>query len=154
MIIGNIGFGKLSDKIGRKWLIVIGAIIGTISMLMFATATDTFSFYVAGAVLSIGMSMRGPAIQALIADLTDPSSYGRVMGFFGAISNSAYVVSPTMSGYLFDLDGTAISSLLIAGGVSLVGGLVAGVGLPADIKKKESSESSTPIETPISDESV
>lgn len=154
MIIGNIGFGKLSDKSGRKWLIVIGAIIGAFSMLMFATATDTSSFYFAGAVLSIGMSMRGPAIQALIADLTDPGSYGRVMGFFGAISNSAYVVSPTMSGYLFDLDGTAISSLLIAGGVSLVGGLVAGVALPADIKKKDSSESSTPIEAPISDEGV
>ncbi|MCK4567793.1 MAG: MFS transporter [Candidatus Thorarchaeota archaeon] len=154
MIIGNIGFGKLSDKSGRKWLIVIGAIIGTISMLMFATATDTSSFYIAGAVLAIGMSMRGPAIQAMIADLTDPGSYGRVMGFFGAISNSAYVVSPTMSGYLFDLDGTAISSLLIAGSVSLIGGLVAGAALPADIKKKDPSESSTPIEAPISDESV
>ena len=153
MIIGNIGFGKLSDKIGRKRLIVVGAIIGTISMLMFATATDTFSFYVAGAVLSIGMSMRGPAIQALIADLTDPGSYGRVMGFFGAISNSAYVVSPTMSGYLFDLDGNAISSLLIGGGVSLIGGLVAGVALPSDVKKDD-SDSSAPIETPNSDESV
>ena len=151
MIIGNIGFGKLSDKIGRKWLIVIGAIIGTISMLMFATATDTFSFYVAGAVLSIGMSMRGPAIQALIADLTEPSSYGRVMGFFGAISNSAYVVSPTMSGYLFDLHGNAISSLLIGGGVSLIGGLVAGVALPSDVRKKDASESSTPVETPTND---
>ena len=154
MIIGNIGFGKLSDKSGRKWLIVIGAIIGTISMLMFATATDTFSFYIAGAVLAIGMSMRGPAIQAMIADLTDPGSYGRVMGFFGAISNSAYVVSPTMSGYLFDLDGTAISSLLIAGSVSLIGGLVAGVALPSDIKKEDVSEGSTPLKIPIGDESA
>ncbi len=152
MIIGNIGFGKLSDRSGRKWLIVIGAIIGTFSMLMFATATDTSSFYVAGAVLAIGMSMRGPAIQAMIADLTDPGSYGRVMGFFGAVSNSAYVVSPTMSGYLFDLDGNAISSLLIAGSVSLIGGIVAGVALPADVKKKDTSDSSTPIETQIGDE--
>ncbi len=154
MIIGNIGFGKLSDKSGRKWLIVVGAIIGTFSMLMFATATDTTSFYFAGAVLAIGMSMRGPAIQAMIADLTDPGSYGRVMGFFGAISNSAYVVSPTMSGYLFDLDGTAISSLLIAGSVSLIGGLVAGVGLPADIKKEDASEGSAPLDIPIGDESA
>ena len=123
-------------------------------MLMFATATDTFSFYIAGAVLAIGMSMRGPAIQAMIADLTDPGSYGRVMGFFGAISNSAYVVSPTMSGYLFDLDGTAISSLLIAGSVSLIGGLVAGVALPSDIKKEDVSEGSTPLEIPIGDESA
>lgn len=149
MIIGNIGFGKLSDISGRKWLIVVGAMIGTLSMLMFATASDVSSFYIAGAVLSIGMSMRGPAIQALIADLTDPSAYGSVMGLFGAISNSAYVVSPTMSGYLFDLDGNAISALLIAGGVSLVGGLVAGVALPGDIKKKDASGISMPFEESI-----
>ncbi|MBN2231138.1 MAG: MFS transporter [Candidatus Thorarchaeota archaeon] len=132
MILGNIAFGKLSDIKGRKWLIVLGAIIGTLSMLMFASANDTIAFYLAGAVLSLGMSMRGPAIQAMIADLTDPRAYGSVMGLFGAISNSAYVVSPTMSGYLFDLNGNAISSLLIAGGVSLAGGLVAAVGLPSD----------------------
>jgi DHA1 family multidrug resistance protein-like MFS transporter len=132
MIIGNIGFGKLSDIKGRKWLIVIGAIIGTISMFLFATANDTSDFYIAGAVLSLGMSMRGPAIQAMIADLTDPKAYGSMMGLFGAISNSAYVVSPTMSGYLFDVQGNAISSLLIAGGVSLAGGVVAAVWLPSD----------------------
>ncbi len=130
MIIGNIGFGKLSDIKGRKWLIVTGAFVGTLSMLLFANATNTITFYFGAAVLSTGMSMRGPAIQAMIADLTDPKAYGSVMGLFGAISNSAYVVSPTMSGYLFDLDGNAISALLIAGGVSLAGGLVAAVALP------------------------
>jgi multidrug resistance protein len=142
MIIGNIGFGKLSDIKGRKWLIVIGAIIGTISMLLFAAATDTSDFYLAGAVLSLGMSMRGPAIQAMIADLTDPKAYGSVMGLFGAISNSAYVVSPTMSGYLFDVHGDAISSLFIAGGVSLVGGIIAAVGLPSDGLSLHSDRSS------------
>jgi multidrug resistance protein len=136
MIIGNIGFGKLSDISGRKWLIVVGSMIGTMSMLMFATANNTYSFYIAGAVLSLGMSMRGPAIQAMIADLTDPTQYGSIMGLFGAISNSAYVVSPTMSGYLFDLEGSALSALLIAGGVSLVGGLTAGIGLPSTIEKQ------------------
>ncbi len=140
MILGNIGFGKLSDKRGRKWLIVSGAFIGTISMLLFAIATDTMGFYIAAAVLAIGMSMRGPAIQALIADLTDPTSYGRIMGLFGAVSNSAYVVSPTMSGYLFDITGTAFSSLLIAGGVSLIGGGVASVGISSDIIPASSKE--------------
>jgi multidrug resistance protein len=143
MIIGNIGFGKLSDIKGRKWLIAIGAIIGTISMLLFAGASNSMGFYIAGAVLSLGMSMRGPAIQALIADLTDPKAYGSVMGLFGAISNSAYVVSPTMSGYLFDVQGNAISSLLIAGGVSLAGGVVAAVWLPSD---EVSSHAKSPSE--------
>ena len=116
-------------------------------MLMFAAATDTNAFYLAGAVLSLGMSMRGPAIQAMIADLTDPKAYGSIMGLFGAISNSAYVVSPTMSGYLFDVNGDAISSLFIAGGVSLVGGLVAAVGLPAELSSTREPKTEDVIET-------
>lgn len=148
MIIGNIGFGKLSDIKGRKWLIVIGALVGSLSMLLFANAIDTTAFYIAGAVLSIGMSMRGPAIQAMIADLTDPKAFGSVMGLFGAISNSAYVVSPTMSGYLFDLDGNAVSALLIAGGVSLVGGFVAAVALPKDVALVHKTQTANPLEAP------
>jgi len=131
MMIGNVAFGKLSDVKGRKWLIVIGAMIGALSMIMFIFSVTTIDLLIAGIVLSIGMSMRGPAIQALIADVTDPTAYGTVMGVFGAVSNSAYAVSPLIGGQIFDETGSAAVSLLIAGGVSVAGG-VAAVFLPRD----------------------
>jgi len=130
MMIGNVVFGKLSDIRGRKWLIVIGAMIGAGSMGMFILAQDTIALLIAGIVLSIGMSMRGPAIQALIGDVTDPRSYGTVMGVFGAVSNSAYAVSPLIGGRIFDDTGSAALSLLLGGGVSVAGGVVAAVLLP------------------------
>ncbi|MBY8997039.1 MAG: MFS transporter [Candidatus Thorarchaeota archaeon] len=143
MMIGNIGFGKLSDVRGRKWLIVIGAMVGALSLIMFIFATNTIDLLIAGIVLSIGMSMRGPAIQALIADVTDPSAYGVLMGAFGAVSNSAYAVSPLISGQIFDDTGSAALSLLIAGGVSVVGG-VAAVFLPSDAGKDSGVVNSEP----------
>jgi MFS family permease len=99
-------------------------------MGMFILAQDTIALVIAGIVLSIGMSMRGPAIQALIADVTDPRSYGTMMGVFGAVSNSAYAVSPLIGGRIFDDTGSAALSLLLGGGVSVVGGVVAAVLLP------------------------
>ncbi|MFW9925891.1 MAG: MFS transporter [Candidatus Thorarchaeota archaeon] len=135
MMIGNVVFGKLSDIRGRKWLIVIGAMIGALSMGMFMLAQDTMALLIAGLVLSVGMSMRGPAIQALIADITDPSAYGSMMGVFGAVSNSAYAVSPLIGGQIFDDTGSAALSLLIAGGVSVAGGVVAAVFLPGTASK-------------------
>ena len=90
MVVGNIVFGKASDKIGRKWFIVVGSAIGAFSLLLFMVANDNIGFYVAGAILGVGMAMRGPTIQALIADLTDKNAYGSVMGTFGAVNNSAY----------------------------------------------------------------
>jgi multidrug resistance protein len=136
MMIGNVGFGKLSDMKGRKWLIVIGAMIGAGSMGMFIVAQTTIDLLIAGVVLSIGMSMRGPAIQAMIADVTDPSAYGTMMGVFGAVSNSAYAVSPLIGGQIFDDTGSAALSLLIGAGVSVAGGAVAAVLLPGDSSKE------------------
>jgi len=130
MIFGNIGFGKIADMKGRKWLIVIGSFIGAASMLMFMISQTVVDLVLSGVVLSIGMSMRGPAIQALIADLTDPSAFGSVMGLFGAVGNSAYAVSPLMGGQIFDDTGSSAISLVIAGGVSVLGGVVAAVLIP------------------------
>ena len=130
MIFANIGFGKLSDMIGRKWLIVVGAVISAGSLVMFVFARTFVDLIIAGAVLSIGMAMRGPAIQALIADLTDPSAFGSIMGLFGAVSNSAYAVSPLIGGKIFDDTGSSAMSLIIAAGVSVVGAGVAAGFLP------------------------
>ena len=79
--------------------------------------------------------MRGPAIQALIADVTDPSAYGTMMGVFGAVSNSAYAVSPLIGGKIFDDTGSAAISLLIGAGVSVFGGVTAAVMLPGETSK-------------------
>lgn len=131
-IIGNIGFGKLSDRIGRKWLITVGSFIAAVSLYLFMTVNDLMGLVAVGIILGIAMSMRGPTIQALIADLTDPRAYGSVMGVFGAVSNAAYVVGPVLGGRLYDDTGSAMSSLAIAGIVSIMGAVAAGTGLPAD----------------------
>ncbi len=149
MIIGNIGFGKLSDLRGRKWFIVIGAVIGAVSMIMFMYSHDVVALYVSGIVLSIGMSMRGPAIQALIADLTDPRSYGVIMGAFGAISNSAYAVSPLIGGKVFDDTGSASLSLLLAAGVSLAGAAAAAVFIPNNNNDVLDSKEELPFDAGI-----
>jgi len=139
-IIGNIAFGRASDRLGRKWLIVVGTLIGAMSLFMFMVATGIVGFYVAGAILGVAISMRGPTIQAMIADLTDQTAYGSVMGAFGAVSNAAYVVGPILGGMMYDSSGDSISSLALAGGVSVVVTLVSAVGLPDYVPKSSAIE--------------
>ncbi len=136
MILGNVGFGHLSDRIGRKWLIAAGSAIASVALLFFILASDVVGFYFAGSILGVAISMRGPSIQALIADLTDNEAYGVVMGFFGAVSNSAYVVGPLLGGYLFDTHGDSTSSLVVAAVVSFGGFLTAAIGLPSSVTRE------------------
>jgi predicted MFS family arabinose efflux permease len=147
MIFGSVVFGSISDRVGRTPLIVVGSLIGTIAMFMFALAFSFFDLALAGLVLGIGFSMRGPSIQALIADLTHPRSYGAVMGAYGAVSNSAYVVGPLLGGYLYDQLGTSVVSLIIAAWVATAGGVAAWVGLPMSTKPVcEAIETESPTE--------
>jgi hypothetical protein len=60
------------------------------------------------------------------------------------VSNSAYAVSPLISGQIFDDTGSAALSLLIGGGVSLVGAAVAAVLIPGKSSEVDSEESSQP----------
>ena len=139
-IIGNIVFGRASDRLGRKWLIVAGTLIGAMSLFMFMVATDSVGFYIAGAILGVAISMRGPTIQAMIADLTDQTAYGSVMGAFGAVSNAAYVVGPILGGMMYDSSGDSISSLALAGSVSVVVTLVSAIGLPDYMPRSSATE--------------
>jgi multidrug resistance protein len=138
MIIGNIAFGKMSDKLGRKWLITSGSLVAALSLYFFMIASGPAEFYLAGAILGVAISMRGPTIQAMIADLSDARAYGSVMGTFGAISNSAYVVGPILGGVLFDTSGDSISALGLTVIVSFASAFVAGFGLP-DYKPSKAS---------------
>jgi MFS family permease len=140
VIIGNIAFGKMSDKLGRKWLITSGSLVAALSLYFFMIASGVVEFYFAGAILGVAISMRGPTIQAMIADLSDARAYGSVMGTFGAISNSAYVVGPILGGVMFDTRGDSISALGLTVIVSVASAFVAGIGLPDYKPSKVSSE--------------
>jgi len=131
VIIGNITFGKMSDRVGRKWLITVGSLVAALSLYFFMIASSDVEFYIAGAILGVAISMRGPTIQAMIADLSDARAYGSVMGTFGAVSNSAYVVGPILGGVMFDTSGDSISALGLTVFVSIASAAVAGIGLPS-----------------------
>lgn len=130
IIVGNIGFGMISDRVGRKWLIVLGSLLGALSLFMFMIGSDIISFVGGGAVLGLAVSMRGPTTQAMIADLTDKRVYGSVMGVFGAVSNSGYVVAPLLGGFLYESSGVATESLALGYLVSLIGALSGAALLP------------------------
>jgi len=140
VIIGNIGFGKISDRIGRKWLITTGSLVAALSLYFFMIASGTVDFYLAGAILGVAISMRGPTIQAMIADLSDARAYGSVMGTFGAISNSAYVIGPILGGVMFDTSGDSISAVGLTVVVSIGSAAVAALGLPSYRPAKASCE--------------
>ena len=69
----QLGTGALSDRVGRKWLIVIGMWLQAAAIVV-VIVSDRFAWYAAGlALLGVGTAMVYPTLLAAIGDVALPS---------------------------------------------------------------------------------
>ncbi len=92
--------GDLSDKMGRKKLIMIGLTIFCLSQLWFGIATDEWMLYVARFLSGIGGAFLVPATMAFVADITSIEERGKGMGLLGASMSLGFMIGPAMGGFL------------------------------------------------------
>ncbi len=124
----QIPFGLLSDKIGRKVMIVLGLIIFGIGSAVAAVSTSIDGVIV-GRVLQ-GAGAVGAVILALVADLTTEESRTQAMAMVGITIGASFMVAlvagPILAGFVgvsgifwfmvgLALLGTAITAFLVPG---------------------------------------
>ena len=91
--------GKLSDKYGRKPIIVISLFINAIGYVLFAFTTSFIILLVARIVAGIGGSSISVA-QAYIADVTTKENRAKGMGIIGSAFGLGFVFGPLIGGFL------------------------------------------------------
>lgn len=112
--------GNLSDKIGRKWLIVWGMWLIVWGMWLQALGiivtvySNTFLCFAIGALmLGIGTAMVYPTFLAAISDVAHPSWRASSVGIYRFWRDSGYAIGAIISGITADLFGINIAILLI-----------------------------------------
>jgi len=90
-------WGRMSDRIGRRPVILIGLIGSAFSYLLFAWA-DTFMVLLASRVIAGATGATVNVAQASLADGTPPDRRSQVMGFIGASFGLAFIVGPALAG--------------------------------------------------------
>ena len=92
-------FGNLSDKYGRKKIIVLCLLLNAIGYVLFAYTHSYVMLLVSRVVAGIGGSSIGVA-QAYIADVTKPENRSKGMGIIGAAFGLGFVFGPLIGGIL------------------------------------------------------
>ena len=93
-------WGKISDHIGRKPVIVFSLLGFTIAFAIVGLSNYLWMIFVAvaiGGFFSAGIS---PAVLAFIADISQPSERARLMGLMGAVSGLGFIIGPFVSSFL------------------------------------------------------
>ena len=97
-------WGSLSDKIGRR-PIILGSILATaVGYIMLGVSSTFIVLFLARLVAGIG-SANISAAQAYIADITPPQDRAKRMGLIGAAFGLGFVFGPPIGGALFSAGG-------------------------------------------------
>ncbi len=102
--------GLLSDRIGRKPVIIVSRVLQPLMMLGFPLSTGFWGILLSRITGSIGEGfggtvmgiMGGPAWQALVADIIPSDRRGRIMGLMGTLIGLLSLPGTWLGGYLYD----------------------------------------------------
>lgn len=90
-------WGRLSDRIGRRPVILTGLAGSAVSYLLFAAAAD-YRVLLLSRIVAGGMGATVNVAQAYLADVTPPERRARAMGLVGAAFGLGFVVGPAIGG--------------------------------------------------------
>lgn len=100
-VFGEIYWGRRSDAIGRRPVLIMTTAGAALSYVAFAFA-PTFALALGIRVISGFFSGTFGVVASTIADITPPQSRAKYMGYFGAAFNLGFATGPAIGGLLAD----------------------------------------------------
>jgi multidrug resistance protein len=91
--------GALSDRIGRRPIILLGLLVNAIAFIVTGIAGALWVLFIGRAINGFGSSSMGAA-NAYIADVTTPENRSKGMGMLGAAYGLGFVIGPAIGGTL------------------------------------------------------
>ena len=132
-------WGRLSDRIGRKPVIMICLVGAALSYVMLGLANSLWMIYAARAFAGVMAGNFGVA-SAMMADVTSAENRARGMGLIGAAFGLGMVLGPMLGGLLSGDSASFTLPCIVAGGMSLLAVAAAALFLPESLSPEKREE--------------
>ena len=124
MFIGSPVLGALSDRLGRKRVLIGSIFVAAVAHAVFAFSTDLMMMVVARIVAGFAAGNLS-VIMAIITDTTSQEERARWMGMLGAFVGLGFVAGPALGGLLSGVGGEVHTApFMLAAVLALTGGII------------------------------
>jgi len=123
--IAQIGTGALSDRIGRKRLIVAGMLLQALAIASIAISSGFGPWLIGALGLGLGTAMVYPTLIAVVADVAEPRRRGAVTGVYRFWRDLGFAVGAVLVGLLADRFDARAAILAVAALTAISGVIVA-----------------------------
>jgi MFS family permease len=122
--VGQIATGALSDRVGRRPLIVAGMLVQAVAIAAIALTSSFGAWLAASAVLGIGTALVYPTLLAAVADGSAPDWRGSAVGVYRLWRDLGFAGGAIVAGIVADAGGLLLAILVVAGMTALSGLIV------------------------------
>jgi MFS family permease len=124
--IGQLLTGAISDRTGRRSLVVWGMWTQAVGIVVIAFATTFSAFTLGSVLLGVGTAMVYPTLLAAVGDVAHPSWRASAVGVYRLWRDLGYAFGALLAGITADLLGLTAAVLTIAA-LTFASGVVAAV---------------------------
>ncbi|MBT9541164.1 MFS transporter [Thiobacillus sp.] len=116
--------GRVSDRVGRKQVILPGLLIGAASVALLPFAPGFIGLSVLSLAFGLGFATVTSSTTALVADLTQNGRYGSSMGVLRTVMDVGQSIGPVLTGFMVGVAGygsafTLLAAILVAAALML-----------------------------------
>lgn len=111
-------WGRVSDKIGRKPVMMIGILGLALSFFLMALSSHLWMLFAARMIGGVLSAANMPTAMAYVADITSSEDRGKGMGIIGAATGLGFIFGPAIGGIFSELSLTI--PFYLAGASSLI----------------------------------
>jgi MFS family permease len=122
----QIGFGALSDRVGRKRPIVAGMWIQAGAIALVPAVGSYGGWIIAALLMGVGTALVYPTLLAVIGDVAAPAWRASAIGAYRLLRDLGYAVGGLVAGVLADVAGMRAAFITVAVLTALSGAVVAG----------------------------
>lgn len=120
--------GKVSDRVGRRQVIIPGLLAGAVSIVLLPYAPSFIGLSALSLLFGLGFATVTSSTSALVADLTRDGRFGSSMGVLRTVMDVGQSIGPVLTGWMVGVAGYGSAFALLAA-ILLAAALLIGTAL-------------------------